>query len=110
MTATPQGIDQDILGEKISAMLERNGTLTDKEWRQLMTYFVQDMRADIKALMSLPTEIHNLKKKNIWIWVENHPKISIPVIGLFVGLIVIHITEIWPVVERAAIAISKIII
>ncbi len=106
---TPQTIDQDLLQQKISEMLENNGKLSESEWRKLMTYLVQDVRADLKALMAMPAEVHLLKKKNVVMWAEDHPKISIPIISAFVLLFVLHTAEIVPFVEKVATWIGKFI-
>ena len=110
MPTTPRPIDPDILGDKINDWLEQDGKLPEAEWRKMMAYLLTDMRSDIKALMVIPNEISTLKKKNLILMAEKHPKIATPILLAFGILFVIHFVEILPMLERALTIISKFLI
>jgi len=76
MTNTPQKIDKDILQEKISRLLETNGTMPETQRNQLTTYLILDMREDIKKVMELIQRVEKLEATSIVAWIKKHPKMT----------------------------------
>jgi hypothetical protein len=89
MTNTPQKIDKDVLQEKISCLLETNGTMPETQRNQLTTYLMLDMREDIKTLMLLVARVQKLEATNIIMWAKSHNKMAW---GIFWGLVIFAAT------------------
>jgi hypothetical protein len=86
MTNTPQKIDKDVLQEKISCLLETNGTMPETQRNQLTTYLMLDMREDIKTLMLLVARVQKLETTNIVMWIKRNPKIAATIVwALFIS-------------------------
>lgn len=109
MPITPITTSPEVLEEKIAQMLERNGKLSDAEWRQLTSYMMQDIRADVKTLMELPAAIRELRKKNVILWAENHPKLAASILVPLGVILVLNIIEYAPVIEKAWAFISQLL-
>ena len=104
---TPPGISPDVLQEKITQMLEQNGTLSLDERNKLQLYMWMDIRADVKSLLALSPRVKKLEEANIIMQIQKHPKIAGSVMGALL-LFVMFLQEIGNWIASHVVAISNL--
>jgi hypothetical protein len=105
----PEGTDPEVLEDKITKMLSENGNMPREERDKITALVLLDIRSDVKEIKKMAKtnqkEIATLKKKNLILWIENHPKITrttASVVSLsYLALLVTHFDEIIRWAETA---------
>jgi hypothetical protein len=103
----PSGGSWTLLGERSDSTYDGPFYIIPETWA--LGIFDNLGGGTVGASTSIsPSVSPSVNPKNIWMWAENHPKISIPILSAIFLLFFLHTSEVVPVIEKIVAAISKL--
>ncbi len=99
----PGGTDPEYLENKISELLEKNGTKTVEERLELIIYLLLDLYADIKRW-----RIFFKGVGATILWLQKHPRVTAIILIAYILLAVFHLPEIFPFLVKIMAGLDKL--